>query len=83
MKIVGATPYYSGHDRMVNVEINMSKNEYSQFSELVEEKFTSTNTARDEFAVDLLRGIMAQTLFSAESQSSIVSEFQRQLSPVA
>ena len=40
-------------------------------------------TAIAKIAADLLRGIMARTLFSAESQASIVSEFQRQLSSVA
>ena len=50
---------------------------------IAEKVFTSTNTARNEIAVDLLRGVMARTLFSDKSKSAIVSEFQRQLSSVA
>jgi len=44
MKIVRTEKYYSGHDKMRKVTINMSENEFVQFSKLVKEKFTSTNT---------------------------------------
>jgi hypothetical protein len=57
--------------------------EYVKFDDIKELLNSSHNTARNEIAVDLLRSIMARTLFSAESQSIIVSEFQRQLSSVA
>ena len=46
------------------------------------ENCNNNQQLKAEIAVDLLRGIMARTLFSAESQANIVSEFQRQLSAV-
>ncbi len=57
--------------------------EYVKFDDAIELLNSSHNTVRNEIAVDILRGIMARTLFSTESQSNIVSEFQRQLSSVA
>jgi len=68
-------------------DIGMSQPEYLAWKRikkfLAEVQKSSHNTARNEIAVDVLRGIMARTLFCAESQSKIVSEFQRQLSSVA
>jgi hypothetical protein len=56
---------------------------YVKFDDIKELLNSSPNTARSEIAVDLLRVVMARTLFSDESKSAIVSEFQRQLSSVA
>jgi len=52
------------------------------FEEAKEASLNNVQQLKAEIAVDLLRGIMARTLFSAESQANIVSEFQRQLSAV-
>ena len=73
------------HPMVPDGEMWISENTYSAVNGTPKAKVEqrADNTARNKIAVDVLRGVMARTLFGAESQSKIVAEFQRQLSSVA
>ena len=87
MDIANITKYDHVYDHLCSCGANyhMQKHPLGAFVLFEEAKEASLNNVQQlkaEIAVDLLRGIMARTLFSAESQGNIISEFQRQLSAV-